>query len=78
MMKKMQRTTRLLRMKFSHEKVPCFTCILLIIYLMYMYRQSLVFPQSFVRESTNGGNVNPVAADLFHRLKSKSRVELCK
>ena len=41
-----------------------------------MYRQSLVFPQSFVRESTNGGNVNPVAADLIHRLKSKSRVEV--
>ena len=30
----------------------------------------------YIKKSTNGTNVNPVAADLIHRLKSKSRVEV--
>ena len=30
----------------------------------------------YIKKSTNGKNVNPVAADLIHRLKSKSRVEV--
>ena len=30
----------------------------------------------YIKKSTNGRNVNPVAADLIHRLKSKSRVEV--
>ena len=51
-------------------------CILLIINVWCISKDShLYFLKMLLKKSTNSRNVNPVAADLIHRLKSKSRVE---